>query len=73
MANGGNPDSGGCQFFVTANVAPQWNGKYTIFGQVVEGLNVVEKIARLPVRNEKPVNPVKLLSVTIERIKTAKP
>ena len=72
MANTGEPDSGGCQFFITANVAPQWNGKYTIFGQVVEGEDVVDKIARLPVRNEKPVTPVKLNSVTIERIGPAK-
>ena len=62
MANSGKPDSGGCQFFITANVAPQWNGKYTIFGQVVEGLDVVTKISRVPVRGDKPVTPVKLIA-----------
>ena len=72
MANTGNPDSGGCQFFFTANVETPWNGKYVIFGQVVEGQDVVEKIARAPVRNEKPITPVKLLSVEIERIKPVK-
>jgi cyclophilin family peptidyl-prolyl cis-trans isomerase len=72
MANSGGPDSGGCQFFITANVAPQWNGKYTIFGQVIEGMDVVEKISRVPVRDEKPVTPVKLVGVTIERIKPEK-
>ncbi len=72
MANSGNPDSGGCQFFITANVASQWNGKYTIFGQVVEGQDIVERISRVPVRDEKPVTPVKLIGVTIERIKSAK-
>ena len=45
MANTGTPDSGGCQFFITANVASQWNGKYTIFGQVVAGQDVVERVA----------------------------
>jgi peptidyl-prolyl cis-trans isomerase A (cyclophilin A) len=73
MANTGSPDSGGCQFFVTSNVASQWNGKYTIFGQVVEGQNVVDKIASVRVREEKPVTPVKLISVTIERVKSVKP
>ena len=68
MANSGNPDSGGCQFFVTANVEAQWNGKYTIFGQMVEGIDVVEKISRVRVRDEKPVTPVKLIGVTIQRI-----
>jgi peptidyl-prolyl cis-trans isomerase A (cyclophilin A) len=72
MANTGNPDSGGCQFFFTANVETPWNGKYVIFGQVVEGQDVVEKIARAPVHDEKPVTPVKLLSVDIERIKPVK-
>src|SRR3954453_21035803 len=68
MANSGSPDSGGCQFFITSNVASPWNGKYTIFGQVVEGIDVVEKISRLPVKGDKPVNPVKLMGVTIERV-----
>jgi len=72
MANTGNPDSGGCQFFITANVESQWNGKYAIFGQVVEGQNVVDKIASVRVREEKPVTPVKLISVTIERVKPVK-
>jgi peptidyl-prolyl cis-trans isomerase A (cyclophilin A) len=72
MANSGNPDSGGCQFFITANVASPWNGKYTIFGQVVEGEDVVEQISRMPVRGDRPVTPVKLISVEIERIKPEK-
>jgi peptidyl-prolyl cis-trans isomerase A (cyclophilin A) len=73
MANSGNPDSGGCQFFITSNVASQWNGKYTIFGQVVEGQDVVDKIASVRVRDEKPVTPVKLIGVRIERVvKSAK-
>lgn len=68
MANTGEPDSGGCQFFVTADIKVVWNGKYTVFGQVVEGMDVVQKIARTPTRNEKPITPVKLLGVRIERV-----
>ncbi len=71
VANGGEPDTGGCQFFITANVAPQWNGKYTIFGQVVEGMDAVNKISRVPLRGEKPITPVKLVRVTIERVESA--
>jgi len=67
MANAGTPDSGGCQFFITADSQPQWNGKYTIFGQVVEGREVVNKIAHAKVVNETPVDPVKLIDVAIER------
>ena len=68
MANTGGPDSGGCQWFVTDGPMRQWDGKYAIFGAVVEGLDVVSKINHAPVRGDKPVNPVALLSVTIERI-----
>jgi peptidyl-prolyl cis-trans isomerase A (cyclophilin A) len=67
MANTGNPDSGGCQFFITVGPMPMWNGKYTIFGQVVEGQDVVEKINRAPAHTDQPVAPVKLMSVAIER------
>ena len=67
MANTGNPDSGGCQFFITVGPMTQWNGKYTIFGQVIAGQDVVEKIANAPAREEKPLAPVKLIGVAIER------
>jgi len=68
MANTGEPDSGGCQFFITADIKSTWTGKYTIFGQVVDGMDVVENISRVPTHNEKPVTPVKLIGVTIERV-----
>ena len=68
MANTGAGDSGGCQFFVTVSNMQQWDGKYAIFGVVVEGEDVVEKISRVPTVNEKPVTPVKLVSVLIERV-----
>ena len=68
MANTGEPDSGGCQFFITVSPMQVWNGKYTIFGVVVEGQDVVAKINHARVRGDKPVEPVKLNSVTIERV-----
>ena len=68
MANTGAPDSGGCQWFITDSPMRQWDGKYTLFGAVVEGQDVVSKINHARVRGDKPVDPVKLISVTIERI-----
>jgi cyclophilin family peptidyl-prolyl cis-trans isomerase len=68
VANNGNPDSGGCQFFITNDSVSRWDGKYTIFGQVVEGQDVVSKISHAPAHGEKPVDPAKLISVTIKRI-----
>ncbi len=40
VANTGEPDSGGCQFFITTEIMREWNEKYTIFGQVVAGQDV---------------------------------
>jgi peptidyl-prolyl cis-trans isomerase A (cyclophilin A) len=68
MASTGAPDSASCQFFVTVNPMPEWDGKYTIFGYIVEGEDVVERINRVPTFDEKPVTPVKLISVLIERV-----
>ena len=68
MANTGEPDSGGCQFFITVGPMQTWNGKYTIFGHVVEGKEVAVEINHAPLKGDKPVDPVKLLSVVIERV-----
>jgi len=68
MANTGDPNSGGCQFFITTDPMREWNGKYTIFGMVVEGKDVISKINHAPVHGDRPVDPVKLVSVTIERV-----
>jgi cyclophilin family peptidyl-prolyl cis-trans isomerase len=68
VANSGGADSGGCQFFITTGPMPSWDGKYAVFGLVVEGLDVVDKINRQPCRGDRPIDPVKLIGVTIERI-----
>jgi cyclophilin family peptidyl-prolyl cis-trans isomerase len=68
IANPGTPDSGSCQFFFTVGQMPSWDMKYTIFGQVVEGQDVVYKLSKVPVHDERPVNPPKLISVTVERV-----
>lgn len=43
-----DPDSANSQFFITLKEYPQWNGQYTVFGEVIEGLNVVEIISTVP-------------------------
>jgi cyclophilin family peptidyl-prolyl cis-trans isomerase len=68
VANSGAPNSGGCQFFITDDLVRSWNQQYTIFGQVVSGMNVVDAISHAPLHGDKPVDPVKLISVTISRV-----
>jgi cyclophilin family peptidyl-prolyl cis-trans isomerase len=70
VANSGAPDSGACQFFITSDLVPEWNNKYTIFGQVVRGQEVVDAISRGRVHDEKPVDPVKLIRIRVMRAVT---
>jgi peptidyl-prolyl cis-trans isomerase A (cyclophilin A) len=65
VANTGQPNSGECQFFITEEAMREWNGQYTIFGQVVSGQDVVHQINRATER-------ALLNSVTIERIAKTK-
>jgi len=47
MANLGQPNSAGSQFFIVQQASPQLDGKYTAFGRVVEGMEVVDRITQV--------------------------
>ena len=66
----GQANSGGAQFFICSSPQPQLDGQFSAFGQVTEGIDVVDRISLAPTdSNGLTVTPLKISSVKIERKK----
>jgi len=67
MANTGRPNTGGSQFFITVAPTPHLDKHHAIFGKVIEGYEVIEKISKVDKdRNDKPIKEVIINSVVIK-------
>ena len=69
MARGDAPDSASTSFFICLADAPSLDGKYTAFGKVIEGIEVVDKIAAAPLDGEKPKERIELIRAIVEEVK----
>ncbi len=61
------PDSAGSQFFIMHQTSPHLDGEYAAFGKVIEGMDIVNKIAEMPTDyRDRPLEDQKMKSVTVE-------
>ncbi|KDD76464.1 hypothetical protein H632_c216p2 [Helicosporidium sp. ATCC 50920] len=72
MANSG-PNTNASQFFITYKAHPHLDGKYSIMGQVVDGMEVLDRMEKVPTGpGDKPLTSITLKSVTIHANPIAK-
>lgn len=66
MARGREPDTAGSQFFIMHRKAPHLDGGYAAFGKVIEGMDVVNRIAESPTYQDRPYENQVMQSVTVD-------
>lgn len=64
----GMPDSGSCQFFIVLKRMSQWDGEYTLFAEVTEGIDIVEKISESPRSKDPRLSERPTANYTIRRV-----
>lgn len=64
-------DSGGTQFFVCLTDQPSLKGQYTIFGEVTEGIEALDRISAVPLDGDRPLKRIEMKTVTIRPVTQA--
>ena len=74
MARAMHPDSAGSQFFIMHKTSPHLDGAYAAFGKIIEGMDIVNKIAETPTNfSDRPLDEQKIKSMTVETFGTEYP
>ena len=67
MARTMNPNSAGSQFFIMHQTSPHWDGDYAAFGKIIEGMDVINKIAEVPTSfSDRPIKEQAMDTVTVD-------
>jgi cyclophilin family peptidyl-prolyl cis-trans isomerase len=66
MARGDDPGSATSSFFIVLARTPALDGKYTVFGRVAAGMEVVEQIENTPLNGEEPVTRIDVTRVVVQ-------
>ena len=61
-----DPNTANCQFYITMRRFPGWDKNYTVFGKIIEGMNNADTIVGVPKNGSRPLDPVKIKSITIQ-------
>jgi cyclophilin family peptidyl-prolyl cis-trans isomerase len=67
MARAGDPNSADTSFFIVLGRAEHLDGKYTVFGKVVDGFDTLDKMEKVARTGEKPVERLELIEAVIKQ------